>query len=228
MQGRLQGDQRPNLAALARRHPIRHHQAEAPLTIGPQIPLPKALSWFAGGHAGGSDAAPAPQPPLRAKGGRIRQGLPLALGPLGVMPRGIPKGKGTGRSLRVLNQAHLNYGHGDGGWRLPAAHRQCGRQPRRLAHIEHQGLQPCGAIGHMADADGLIRRQQIADAGADQGPVGNREGGTAPATTPATALGRQRPIGTGVMMVIGVIPHGNSAAASPGQQRQGGPAGPRA
>ena len=146
----------------------------------------------------------------------------MALSPAGVVPRGIPEGYGARRCQGVAEQGLLKL-----------THRQCGRrnlvfpaegrcQTRRLADVEDEGLEPGGAIGHVAAAEAFICCQQVVDAGADQGPIGDAKGGTGPTASPAATLGSQGPVRPRIVVIVGIVAHGDGkdgALAVEGQGR---------
>ena len=104
---------------------------------------------------------------VTGKQGGIIQHPALALSPAGVVPRGIPEGDGPRRCQGVAEQGLLQLAHWQGGRRNLALPAKGGRQAGHLANVEDQGLEPGGAIGHVAAAEAFIGRQQVVDAGAD-------------------------------------------------------------
>ncbi len=198
-------------------------------TIRHQISLPQALAGLRGGLVGiGGQPIPGRlhQVPPAIKTAGLAQHRSLPLGPLGVMPRQGPDGKGSGRGQGIVDQGFLKPLHGKLGRKEAFQHTQGGRQTGRLSDVEHQGLEAGGAVGHMTHADALVGGEQILHIAAHQGAVGNGEGCTAPAPTPAAAFRRQRPVRAGVVVIVGVIAHRNGAADTALVAGEGGDAGP--
>ena len=138
------------------------------------------------------------------------QSLHLRVAPVGMPSRPFPEGHDSSRRDWVVDQPLLNgvntkirriealmQGHG------------CG-QTGRLTNVENQRLKPCRTIGHVADAETFVSRQQIGDAVAQQGLKGDAERCTRPATTPSTAFGGQRPVIAWIMMIIGIGADGDA------------------
>ena len=100
-------------------------------------------------------------------------------------------------------------------------HRQAGvanghrrRQSCSLADVEDQWLQPGGAIGHVADAETLVRHQQVRNRIAEQRLKRDAEGCSGPASAPANAFRSKGPVLAWVVMIIGVGANGDAAAAA--------------
>ena len=141
--------------------------------------------------------------------------------PLGVVPWGVPEGHRPRRGDRIEHQGPLQLAYGQLGWPMAPLQAERRRQARRLAHIHHQRLQSRGPIGDVTGGDRLVGRQQIAAVGTDKGAVGDAEGGAGPTPPPAATLGGQRPVRAWVVVVVGVIAHGDGVIQPGTQGRRG-------